>query len=88
MLLKLSFHLTAPPLLLLLAAPSMASVDSCDDLISSLESAKAAPDISPTTKSQIDEWLGASRSAKAKDNVAVCEAASKMPMQSAPSVPG
>ncbi len=78
----------ALPLVLLLATPIVASADSCDDLIASFEGALAAPDLSPTMKSQIEKLLGAGREAKARGDVASCEAARKMPMQSTPNAPG
>lgn len=87
MLPKFVFRLTALPFLLLLATPIVASADSCDDLIASFEGVLAAPDLSPTMKSQIEKLLGAGREAKARGDVASCEAARKMPMQSTPNAP-
>ena len=88
MLPKFASRLTALPLLLLLASPNMAIADSCDDLIASFEGALAAPDLNPAMKSQIEQLLGAGREAKARGDVAACEAARKTPMQSTPGTPG
>ncbi len=88
MLPKFAFRPTVLPLLLLLALPNLAIADSCDDLIASFEGALAALDLSPSMKSQIEKLLGAGREAKARVDVASCEASRKTPPQSTPGAPG
>jgi hypothetical protein len=56
-----------------LASPAFA--DACDSLISSAQSALAAPGLSATQRSDLEALLNAGRAAKAAGNLASCEAA-------------
>jgi hypothetical protein len=61
---------------------SEAMADACDDLISAAQGALAQSSPSPEAKSQLEGLLEFGRSAKAKGDIASCEAATTGSLQS------
>jgi hypothetical protein len=72
---------------LLLAFIGPAQADACDDLISTLESALAAPSTPAPMQQQLQELLRLGRGAKAAGNVQACERVNNGELNSQPNIP-